>query len=349
MMETAIVKLDPKEFGLEKSKASEITKGLANVLKEKEILCEQYIKVVKLETTKENVPKFRELRLLIRDNRTKGIEAWHKVNKEYFLRGGQFVDAIKRKESEENNRMEEQLLKGEKHFELMEAERKEKLKDQREKALEKYEIETELIQLGGMTEEVWLNYFNGVKLEYDQRVAAEKKIEEERIAKEKITKLHNDRKNSILDLWQFAEPELKTANLGEINNNGWSMIVSSLNQEKIDYDNKQEEIEKENKRLQKETEAKGKELKKQTEATAKIGAELQAKKDDEIKAETDSKEAEAKEARQPDKKKLIELAERFKAPKLPEVKSEEAKIILKEVAELCNKISIFITEKSTNL
>ncbi|KKL79996.1 hypothetical protein LCGC14_2009220 [marine sediment metagenome] len=314
-MTTEMTKIDPKEFGLEKDRASEITKGLANILEEKKILSEQYVKVIKLETTKENISAFRELRLQIRDNRTKGIETWHKVNKEFFLRGGQFVDAIKRKECEENNRMEEQLLKGEKHFENLEIERKAKLKEEREKALEKYEVETEHIQLGEMSEEVWVNYFNGVKLAHEQRIASEKKIEEERIAKEKAEK---------------AE---------------------------------QERIRKENEQLRKETEAKDKEIqaekakaeterkaleekaRKETEAKVKIEKELQAKKDAEIKAEADKKEAEAKEQRAPDKQKLIELAGRFAAPKLPEVKSEEAKKILIGVAELCDEISIFINEQ----
>ena len=307
-MKNELMKIDPKEFGLEKDRASEITKGLATIRKEKEILCEQYVKVIKLETTKENIPAFRELRLQIRDNRTKGIETWHKVNKEFFLRGGQFVDAIKRKEVEENNRMEEQLLKGEKHFELIDAERKAKLKIDREKALEKYEIETEHLQLGEMADDVWEKYFNGVKLEFEQRIAAEKKAEEECIAKEK------------------AERE------------------------------EQERIRKDNERLQKEATAKEKamqkeraesEAKAQKEAgvRAKVEAELQAKKDAEAKAEADKKAAEAKEERAPDKQKLIELAGRFSAPKLPEVKSNEAKEILKEVSEMCNKISIFITEK----
>ena len=72
---------------------------------------------------------------------------------------------------------------------------------------------------------------------------------------------------------------------------------------------------------------------------------MQEKKDAEIKAETDKKEDEAKEERAPDKQKLIELAGRFANPKLPEVKSEEAKEILKEVTEMCEQISIFIKEK----
>ena len=41
--------------------------------------------IKKLEITEENLPVFKELRLKIRDNRTKGIEKWHKLNKAFFL------------------------------------------------------------------------------------------------------------------------------------------------------------------------------------------------------------------------------------------------------------------------
>ena len=329
-MKTEIIKIDPKEFGLKKDRASEITKGLATILKEKEILCEQYGKVIKLETTKENVPAFRALRLQIRDNRTKGIEAWHKVNKEFFLRGGQFVDAIKRIEVEENTHMEEQLLKGEKHFEIIEAERKTKLKIDREKALEKYEIETEHLQLGEMADDVWNKYFNGVKLEHEQSIAAEKKAEEERIAKEKADREEQERIRKDNERLQ-KEAEAKE---------------KQMQAERAEAEAKQKAIEEKARKEREEAEAKAQ---KEAEARAKIEAELQAKKDAEIKAEADKNAAETKEERAPDKQKLIELAGRFSAPKLPEVKSKEAKEILKEVSEMCNKISIFLTEKSTNL
>ena len=337
MKNTEIAKIDPKEFGLEKDRASEITKGLATILTEKEILCEQYVKVIKLETTKENVPAFRELRLQIRDNRTKGIETWHKVNKEFFLRGGQFVDAIKRKEIEENNRMEEQLLKGEKHFELIEAERKAKVKIDREKALEKYEIETEHLQLGEMADDVWEKYFNGVKLEFEQRIAAEKKAEAERIEKEKAERAEQERIRKDNERLQ-KEAEAKE---------------KQMQAERAEAEAKQKAIEEkariEKAKLQRDIEktqlAANLKAEREARERRKLEAELQKKKDAEIKAEADKKAAEAKEQRAPDKQKLIELAGRFSAPKLPEVKSNEAKEILKEVAEMCEQISIFIKEK----
>lgn len=324
---TAIVKIDPKEFGLEKDRASEITKGLANILKEKEILCEQYTKVIKLETTKENVPAFRELRLQIRDNRTKGIEAWHKVNKEFFLRGGQFVDAIKRKEIEENNRMEEQLLKGEKHFEIIEAERKAKLKIDREKVLEKYEIETEHLQLGEMADEAWNKYFNGVKLEYEQRIIAEKKAEEERVAKEKAERAEQERiRKENETLKKEAEEKEK---------------LMQSERKKAEAERKAIE-----EKAQKEREASAAKARKEAEERAKVEAELQARKEAEAKAEAEKQAAIETELSKGDQEKFVSLVADLTSLKIKySFKSKKYKNLQSSVNELLDKTIIYANSK----
>ena len=71
-------------------------------------------------------------------NRTKGIDAWHKVNKDFYLRGGQFIDAIKRKEILVNEQMEEKLQEAEKFFENQEKQRIADLQESRLKLISEY-------------------------------------------------------------------------------------------------------------------------------------------------------------------------------------------------------------------
>ena len=106
-----ILKIKATDYGLEKEKGKELTKGLESILLEREPLINSYNDVIELEITEENIKVFKELRLMISKNRTKGIENWHKVNKNYFLTGGRFIDAIKNKEIAENIRMEATLKK----------------------------------------------------------------------------------------------------------------------------------------------------------------------------------------------------------------------------------------------
>lgn len=176
-----IVKIDPKDFGLDKKKADEIKSGLGTILKEREILKDAYIDVLELDVTEETIPTFKELRLQIVKNRTKGLNVWHKTNKAYFLAGGNFVQAIYNKEVAENERMESALMDAEKHFENIEKERIAKLETERNAELLKYDPEMTVPGLGGMDESVWKNFIQGIKLSFEQRKSEAEKAEAERL------------------------------------------------------------------------------------------------------------------------------------------------------------------------
>lgn len=130
----------------------------------------------------------RELRLKIRDNRTKGIDVWHKTTKDFFLKGGQFVDAIKRVEIAVNQRMEENLESIEKYFENKEKERKAKLNEERLSILEPYsEFVPFGINFGEISEELFASIksvANAKKVDYEaeqERI----RVENEKLAAEK--------------------------------------------------------------------------------------------------------------------------------------------------------------------
>lgn len=159
-MTNELVKVNASDYGLAPEEAEKIVKGLGTILSERDVLKEQYKKCMVLEITPDNIDVFKNLRLRIRDNRTKGIENWHKVNKAYFLAGGQFVDAIRRKESAENEAMEEKLYESEKFFENQERERLEKLRLTRLDMLRPY-TDIEPLALGHMEEPVFVSLLSG--------------------------------------------------------------------------------------------------------------------------------------------------------------------------------------------
>jgi hypothetical protein len=177
-----------EDYGLEVKQATEITKGLSTILEERVILIDAYKDVISLEISQENLSTFKALRLQIRDNRTKGIEKWHKTNKAYFLTGGRFVDAIKNKEVVENERMESKLMDAEKHFENLEKERVEKIQFDRINLISEYIEDAHLIDLSGMEEDVWDAYLSTKKKSYVDRVQAELDAEKERLLKIKAEK-----------------------------------------------------------------------------------------------------------------------------------------------------------------
>lgn len=251
-----LAKLNPEEFGIEKSKALEITKGLQTVLSEREELKKSYTDVIALEITKENLLTFKELRIKIRDNRTKGIEAWHKVNKDFYLRGGQFVDAIKRKEILVNEQMEEKLQEAEKFFENQEKERIAELHKTRLSLISEFVEDTTGLDLGNMQDEVFEGFLNLKKTQKAERIESERIANEKRIEEENKAKLHNERKEVALPFYQFWTDFEKTLNFGEQSESDFNSFMNRLKTAKQSDDDEKEKQKVENARLKKEQEAK---------------------------------------------------------------------------------------------
>lgn len=195
-MTTEIVKIDPKQFGLEESKAQKMREGLNPILAEREILAAQYAEVVTMELNDATLKLARELRLKIRDNRTKGIEAWHKVNKEFYLRGGQFVDAIKKAEVFENERMESNLMEIEKHFENLEKKRLEDLHNERLEKVRPYVDDVTGLDFRTMPEDVFEPYLASKIKAHNDRIEAER-LEAERIESERLAEIERQKQLAI--------------------------------------------------------------------------------------------------------------------------------------------------------
>jgi len=284
--------VNPIDFGIEEEKAEEMTIGLSVILAEREVLKNAYIDVIELPIISENLPTFKELRLKIRDNRTKGIEKWHTSNKAFYLAGGRFVDAIKNKEVVQNEQMEEKLIEAEKFFENQEKEKARLLNLERIEKVKPYIEDITGLDFSAMSDYDFDDYVLGKKTRFEneqkEREAEALRIEEERlkkIAMQKAIELENAK------LKQEAEEKEK-----------------ALKEERILQAEKEAKIKADN-------DAK---IKIEQEAKAKIEAELQSKKDAEIKAENErlakekSEKLEAEKlAKAPIKKQLSVWVESF--------------------------------------
>lgn len=285
-----IVKINPKEYGLEEPKANELTTGLDITLKERKLLIDEFETLSELEVNEENIPKFKELRLRIVKNRRQGIIKWHTTAKNYFLKGGQFVDAIKRQEIEVNELMEKKLMDAEKHFENLEKERLSKLQNDRASQLSKYAEDAHERDLSGMENDVWDAYFATKKKEYEDRIAAEKKAEEDRIAKEKEQKVEQER---IRKENERLRKEAEAAEIQRQEEEKQRQKLAKIEADKLEAERKEQE----RIRLENEAEAKAELEKVEAEKQRliaiekakadKLEAELEAKKQAEIKAEND--------------------------------------------------------------
>lgn len=327
---TEIIQVNPTEFGIEESKATELIGNLPQIKGERQILEQMYEQVILLDIEDKNTSKkAKELRFKIKENRTKGIEVWHKTSKDFFLKGGQFVDAIKRLEIAVNQRMEENLEQIEKHFEIKEAKRKQELSELRIAELELYsEFVPMGINFGELSDEEYLKIFNGSKLQYEAKLEADKKAEEQRIAQEKAEaeareqqRLENERLKAEAEKRE-KEIEAERKKQAEI------LAKQKAEAEKI----ARAEAEKQAK-IQAEKDA---ELKRERDAKAKLEAELHAKKEAEAKAESERIAEEKrlrleadKKAKAPIKKQLSIWVDEFTIPEI-NVENEKKTLIIQK-------------------
>jgi colicin import membrane protein len=304
----------PEEFGLEPTKAADLLANLPVILSERKPLEAQYLEIVSAGDIEnpDTHKQARELRLKIRDNRTKGIEPWHKANKELFLRAGQFLDAIKKKEVENNKRMEDALEQIEKYPEIKEAKRIAELKEWRTEELGALLLEwvPPGVDLGLLTDEEYSKVYKGAKLQYEEHQQALQLAEQEKARLERVEELHKERTKLALPYYQFWSDFEKQLNFGEQSDGDFEAFLARIKKAKDDYDKQQAEIRAENDRLAAEA--------------AKAKAALQAKLDEEEQARkaqeaADKKAEEEKEelAKQSIEKQLEIWVDSFSIKKAP--------------------------------
>ena len=370
-METTLVKVNPVDYGLDEKKATELIGNLPQIKDERKVLEVQYEEIIKLDIELlETQQRARDLRLLIQKNRTQGIMIWHKTTKDFFLRGGQFVDAIKRKEVAVNERMENGLEEIEKYAEIQKKERLEKLQSDRAEKLSKYIEDAHERDLASMDEDVWKAYFSTKKQEYEDRIAAEKKAEEDRKENKRLDKIENARRLEIAPYSDFIKKEA-LPDIRNMDEKRYQSFLNGFKHRKAEYDTEQERIRKENERIRKEQETERKKVEAERKARdekqrkereafeAKLKKERKErqKAEAEIKAKKEAEEAERKKVEEekrkaelaPDKEKLLAFAGCLDNIERPVLKSETTRQILSSAIIAIQRITSMIHEETENL
>lgn len=200
-MSTEIVKIDPKEFGIEDTKAADIQAQFQPMLDKMVELENDYNEVLALPVEeKETAKKARELRLKYMKIRTATLDI-HKKQKAFYLAGGRFVDGWMNAQKFASLGKEEKLEEIEKYAENLEKQRLSELQQSRMEQLAPYEVENlDSLNLSGMADNVWENFLAGTitnyeakkKAEQEAREAEEKRLAEEAAERERV-RLENER------------------------------------------------------------------------------------------------------------------------------------------------------------
>ena len=200
-MTAEIVKIDPKEYGIEDSKAADIAAQFQPMLDKMVELEAEYNQVINMPIgDKETAKKAREVRLKYMKVRTATVDI-HKKQKAFYLAGGKFVDGWKNAQHFASIGKEEKLEEIEKYAENLEKQRIADLQKAREEQLLPYGVENiENLNLGNMADNVWENFLAGTITNYNAKIEAERaaaeaeriRIEEEAAERERI-RLENEK------------------------------------------------------------------------------------------------------------------------------------------------------------
>lgn len=312
-MTTEIVKLDPKQYGIEESKAADIAAQFKPMLDKMVELETEYNEVVALPIEEAATPA-RNLRLKYVKVRT-GTDKIHKEQKAFYLSAGRFVDGWKNAQLFASEGIEKKLEDIELYAANKEKERIAELQAARELELQPYEVENvSSLQLGTMAESVWNNFLAGTKQGYENKKEAERIVEEQRLAAieaERIRieeqRLENERLKKEAE---EKEAALQAERLLAEQKRKAMEETARIEREAAEKKLAAERAESERK-LQAERKAAADKLAKEQEAARKLAAELQAKKDAEAaeaarlaKIEAGRIAAEKKAAKAPVKEKL---------------------------------------------
>ena len=338
-MTNELVKINASDYGLEETKAAEIEAMFLPMLAKMTELEVQYNEVLKQEINPETCQMAKDLRMSYVKTRT-GTADIHKNLKAFYLNGGRFVDAWKNTQLFAASEKEKTLKDIEDHFENQERERLEKLRTERLELLKPY-TEIEPLALGHMQQDVFDNYLTGVKIAHESKLAAEKKAEEDRIAKEKAEA--EARELQRLENIRLKEEAIEKEHLAEIERKKQTAALA--------YQKAKAEKERTELLAKAETERKEKERLEKEIAANKVADEKKIR-DAELQKQAEQK-AKAKEEKAaklaPDKNKLLAFGQALNDLPRPEIKSIEAAEIMANINGLLVKLNNYIIENANKL
>lgn len=267
----------------------------------------------------EEMKKAREARLFLKEIRI-NADKKRKELKEDSLRYGKAVQGVYNVIEYLITPIEKHLEDQEKFAEVLKEKMETELKIKRESELAPYaEFVPAGVNLAKILEDDFIKILNGAKAQHQMKIEADKKAEEDRIAKEKAdaeerekVRLENEK------LKAEAEERERLLNLER----------ERAAAEKAEQENKLKAEKEERERLEKEIKDK-------------------AAAEEKIRKEAEEKELQAKLA--PDKDKLVEFSKLIDSLVYPDVSSPEAKHVISETKILLNKVSMYLLRQSDQI
>jgi hypothetical protein len=301
-----LVVLDYKEFGIEESKAKQISEQFKPMLDKMVELEVEANEVFSLDIeSPEASKKAKEVRLKYVKVRT-GTADIHKEQKAFYLQAGRFVDGWKNAQLFASQGIEEKLEAIEKFAENKEKERIAELQKSRLLLISEYVDDTVGLDLGNMADDVFDAYLGAKKQAKADRIEAERVAEENR-----LKEIEAEKERIRLEEIENERVRKENAKLKE----EAEAKELAIKKEREENERKiNEEREKQETALRVERESQAKILAEEKAKYGKLEADLKAKKDAEDKVIADKKKEADKLAKSSDKEKLTKAIREIALP-----------------------------------
>lgn len=192
---TDLVKLNPKEYGLEENSAKQVEKAFLSLIGRMTELEENYNSIVGKDITPSLTKEAKSLRLKYRDIRT-SVDATHKKEKAFYLSGGRFIDGWKNAATFAIGEKETKLKNIEEYFDNLEKDRLEKLRKERTEMLQSISDEFEIVipsKIELMDENVFTSFVDGEKSRIEKLIKEREQAERERAERIEKERIYNER------------------------------------------------------------------------------------------------------------------------------------------------------------
>lgn len=251
-MENTIIQINPTDYGLTSETAANIAAQFKPMLDKMTELEDEFNRVAAMPLGEPSTEQAAKILLQQYVKVRTGTAAIHKEQKDFYLKGGRFVDGWKNAQLFASQGKEDALQKIVNHRAIMEQKRIDKLQAERIELVSPYVEDLTGLDLGRMPQDVFDAYLSAKVKAHEDRIAAEEAAEKERQRLAEISRLYHARRNELMSLWQFACEELKGDNLGELPTERYESLKAEAVKGKADHDAEQARIKAEAERLAKE-------------------------------------------------------------------------------------------------
>ena len=193
------------------------------------------------------------------------LEKQKKKDKEDLVVETKFIDKLYNTVEDAARESQKQAKEIEDYFDNLERERLAKLKATRLELLANFEVENlDSFNVEVMSEDAFNIFLKGCEQSYLSKKAEELRLQKEADEKQKITDLHNARKESLLKYWNFVPEAFKALNMGMATEMEYKDVLKEAEIAFTKNELEQEKIKADLERIKLENEAKEKVRKERT-------------------------------------------------------------------------------------